>query len=132
MVLLKQGKESEASRLSELAASMAPENPEIQVRQAIVLAKRSISKAIDVLLPVKQDDPHCNYPNVHLTLAKMYAQKEKIVLAIPCLEPCLKNELLDQEGSFCTTIFFLNDWNVEFFDIQRTISCRYKEGSVSL
>ena len=69
-----------------------------KVRQAIVLAKRDISKAISLLLPVKQEDPHCNYPNVHLTLAKMYAQKERIVLAIPCLEPCMKNEILDSEG----------------------------------
>lgn len=28
----------------------------------------------------------------------MYAQKERIVLAIPCLEPCMKNEILDSEG----------------------------------
>ena len=95
---------------------MAPENPEIQVRQAIVLAKRSISKAIEVLLPVKQDDPHCHYPNVHLTLAKMYAQKERIVLAIPCLEPCLKNELLDQEGkNFCRNITLVDLTKKEAF-----------------
>ena len=30
LVLLKQGKDTEAARLSELAATMAPENPEIQ------------------------------------------------------------------------------------------------------
>ena len=108
LVLLKQGKETEASRLSELAASMAPENPEIQVRQAIVLAKRNIDKSISLLLPVKKEDPNCHHPNVHLTLAKMYAQKEKLVLAIPCLEPCLKNELLEAEGILkkCQFLYF--------------------------
>ena len=83
----------DADELYKRAQLMDPTNLQIPVEQSVVLSKMGKNKdALNLLNSARMErDLSCTHPELHLNLAKLYANEKRHIVGSSLLETCVRN-----------------------------------------